>query len=87
MATLEDHIVQVLLFSLAAAIETHNVMSLMVSREEAGLDDNKHFMVFHHYDDSVTFKLVGAVSKVLGNLSYLTSIPDLVRCQTVYGRF
>ena len=33
------------------------------------MDDTKHFMVFHHYDDSVTLQLVGAVAKVLGTVN------------------
>ncbi|XP_064606184.1 guanylate cyclase soluble subunit beta-2-like [Liolophura sinensis] len=34
--------------------------------QKADLDDNEHFMVFHRYTDSVTFKLIGAVSEILG---------------------
>ena len=48
----------------------HNASRLWCHcRSEAGLDDTKHFMVFHHYDDSVTLQLVGAVAKVLGTVS------------------
>ncbi|XP_041348520.1 guanylate cyclase soluble subunit beta-2-like [Gigantopelta aegis] len=32
---------------------------------ESGLDENEHFLVFNRYDDSLTFQLIGAVSKVM----------------------
>jgi len=35
-------------------------------RLKAELDEHDHFMVFHRYDDPMTFKLIGAVCEVLG---------------------
>lgn len=32
--------------------------------------DDEHFMTFHHFPDTQTLKLVGAVSEVLGGLRY-----------------
>ena len=33
---------------------------------ESAMDEHEDFKVFHRYDDSITFKLIGAVCKVLG---------------------
>ncbi|XP_074644360.1 guanylate cyclase soluble subunit beta-2-like [Tubulanus polymorphus] len=34
--------------------------------ENCGLDEVDHFMIFHRYDDSLTFQLVGSVGEILG---------------------
>ena len=33
---------------------------------EAAMDEHEDFRIFHRYDDPITFKLIGTVSKVLG---------------------
>ncbi|XP_045165881.1 guanylate cyclase soluble subunit beta-2-like isoform X5 [Mercenaria mercenaria] len=33
---------------------------------KSGLDEHDHFLVFHRYEDPVTFKLIGAVCETLG---------------------
>ena len=39
---------------------------LSFARIESGLDKSQHFLMFIHYEDSLTFQLIGAVGKVLG---------------------
>ena len=44
----------------------HLCFSSFIFSDKSALDEHDHFMVFHRYEDAVTFKLIGAVCEVLG---------------------